>query len=210
VIGALERIAEQIPALPGEEDPVHAEARCADALVALCTGKTRTPATVVVHARLEGLVSDAGGSELEAGSAVHPQVVRRLLCDAKVRTIVEDADSNVLAVTPLRREPPAWMVRQVRYRDRGCRFPGCGARAFTEAHHVRWWRHGGKTTLENLLLMCSFHHRLVHELGWWVRRDRDGQVVWLRPDGVRYRAGPSPWVHDEDEGEPLLLATAGC
>jgi predicted restriction endonuclease len=47
------------------------------------------------------------------------------------------------------------MVRQIRYRDRGCRFPGCGTAAFTQAHHIRWWRHGGRTDLDNLLLICS-------------------------------------------------------
>jgi len=86
--------------------------------------------------------------------------------------------------------PPAWMVRQVRYRDRGCVFPGCGATRFTEAHHVVWWSKGGRTELENLVLTCSFHHRLVHEHGWGLRRTSDGHVRWFRPSGARYRVGP--------------------
>ena len=89
------------------------------------------------------------------------------------------------------REPSAWMVRQIRYRDRECRFPGCGARRFTQAHHIRWWRNGGRTDLDNLLLICSFHHKLVHEHGWAVKRDADGSLRWFRPGGIRYRAGPS-------------------
>jgi hypothetical protein len=84
------------------------------------------------------------------------------------------------------------MIRQVRYRDRECRFPGCGARRFTEAHHIVWWRHGGRTDLDNLVLICSFHHRLVHEHGWSVGREPDGGVTWRRPNGARYLAGPSP------------------
>ena len=84
------------------------------------------------------------------------------------------------------------MVRQVRYRDRGCRFPGCRTKSFTQAHHVVWWRNGGRTTLDNLLLICSFHHRLVHEHGWSVRRDADGETRWFRRDGTGYQAGPSP------------------
>ena len=68
------------------------------------------------------------------------------------------------------------MQRQVRYRDRECRFPGCGARRFTEAHHITFWRDGGQTTLENLVLICGFHHRLVHEHGWHIERAPGGSI----------------------------------
>jgi hypothetical protein len=84
------------------------------------------------------------------------------------------------------------MLRQLRYRDRECSFPGCGARRFTHAHHVVWWERGGRTDLENLVLVCGFHHRLVHELGWAVRREPDGVARWFRPNGTRYVAGPAP------------------
>jgi hypothetical protein len=84
------------------------------------------------------------------------------------------------------------MVRQLRYRDRECRFPGCGARRFLQAHHVVWRARGGPTELANLVLICFFHHRLVHEGGWSVRRSRDGTVGWLSPDGRRFEAGPAP------------------
>src|SRR6059058_1325663 len=57
------------------------------------------------------------------------------------------------------------MMRQLRYRDVECRFPGCGARRFTQAHHIVWWKEGGPTDLDNLVLVCFFHHKLVHELG---------------------------------------------
>jgi hypothetical protein len=84
------------------------------------------------------------------------------------------------------------MMRQLRFRDYGCTFPGCGSRRFVQAHHIAWWRHGGRTDLDNLLLVCTFHHKLVHEHGWTVRRDPDGVSGWFFPDGRRYRAGPAP------------------
>ena len=84
------------------------------------------------------------------------------------------------------------MLRQLRYRDSECRFPGCGARQFTQAHHIVWWKRGGTTDLGNLVLVCSFHHKLVHEHGWGLRRDPTGEVRWFRPDGVPYHAGPDP------------------
>jgi Domain of unknown function (DUF222)/HNH endonuclease len=195
VARALDRLAATIPAMPGEEDADFASARRADALVALCSGPTSDDvepdrASVVVHAQLSGLTDRTGGCEVEGGPVIQPEVAQRLLCNARLQTVVEDEEGNVVALGRTSREPAAWMVRQIRYRDRECRFPGCGARRFTEAHHIVWWRHGGRTDLDNLALICTFHHRLVHEHGWSIRRETDGEITWFYPDGVRYRAGP--------------------
>jgi hypothetical protein len=196
VARAIERIADRVPAMPGEEDEHHSEARRADALVALCSPRGTEDAdpnraTVVIHARADGLEAGTGGCEIENGPAVHPDAVRRLLCNARVQIVAEDRAGKVVGLGRLSREPSAWMIRQIRYRDRECRFPGCGSRRFTEAHHIVWWRHGGRTDLDNLVLTCSFHHRLVHEHRWSVERDEDGTVRWFDPGGIRHRAGPS-------------------
>jgi Domain of unknown function (DUF222)/HNH endonuclease len=194
VARALDRLAATIPAMPGEEDTDFASARRADALVALCSGRGEHAepdrATVVVHAQLSGLADATGGCEVEEGPVIQPEVAQRLLCNARLQTVLEDETGNVIGLGRTSREPSAWMLRQIRYRDRECRFPGCGARRFTEAHHIVWWRHGGRTDLENLVLICSFHHRLVHEHGWWIKRRSDGEIWWFHPDGTPYRAGP--------------------
>ncbi len=186
----------KIPLMPGEEGG-RTDARRADALVGLCSARIGADpdpdrATVVIHAQLGEIVPERGGCEIEGATAIHPATVRRLLCEARTQIVVEDEAADVVALGPMGREPSAWMARQVRYRDGGCRFPGCGTRAFTQAHHLVFWSRGGPTTLENLLLVCSFHHRFVHELGWSVRREAGGHLRWLRPDGTRYRAGPEP------------------
>jgi hypothetical protein len=196
VMRAIERMAAQVPPMPDEDPGSSAPQRRADALVAICSASIAADpdpdrATVVIHAELDGLRSGSGGCEIEGGGAIDPQAVRRLLCNARVQTVLEGRDGEVLGLGRTSREPSAWMLRQIRYRDRECRFPGCGSHRFTEAHHVTWWRHGGRTDLDNLVLICSFHHRLVHELGWSMRRDPGGELRWLRPDGTRYRAGPS-------------------
>jgi hypothetical protein len=213
VAKAIERMADQVPRMPGEEDDWFMEARRADALVALCSAHVASDqdpdrATVVVHAQLAGLEDGSGGCEIEGGPAIHVETVRRLLCNGRVQTIVEDAAGEVLGFSRISREPSAWMLRQIRYRDRECRFPACGARQFTEAHHVKWWRDGGRTDLDNLVLICSFHHRLVHEHGWSVERDREGVVRWFDPGGTRHRAGPSP-PGVSVERELLLDAATG-
>jgi Domain of unknown function (DUF222)/HNH endonuclease len=197
VVRAIEALASVIPELPDEEGPDFISARRADALVALCSSEAAADgspdrATVVVHARLDGLVAGTHGCEIEGGPAIHPAVVQRLLCDARVQILVEDERADVVKVGATSRLAPPWMERQVRYRDGGCTFPGCGTRRFTHVHHVRWWRDGGETSLENLTLICSFHHRLVHERGWVVERLRDGDLAWRRPDVARWRAGARP------------------
>ena len=208
VARVIERVAEHVPAMPDEHDVSFADARHADALVALCSARMAEEpdpdrATVAIHAQLDGLQEESGGSEIEGGPALHPSAARRLLCNARVQHVLEDRTGRVVALGRMTREPSAWMIRQIRHRDRECRFPGCGSRRFTEAHHVVWWRHGGRTDVDNLVLICSFHHRLVHEHGWSLTRDRDGAVRWFDHDGARYRAGPSPPVTRAPIG-PLL------
>ena len=196
VARALEQLAGELPLMPGEEDGSFVGARRADALSALCSGAIAhhpdpDRATVIVHASLEGLLRGSG-AELEGGPVIHPRTARRLLCDARIQTMIEDEGGRVLQVGRMRRDPPAWMARQLKYRDGECRFPGCGSRRFVQAHHIIWWDRGGRTELENLVLVCTFHHRLVHEYGWSLRREDDGTVRWFRPDGRGYRAGPAP------------------
>ncbi|HSL12121.1 MAG TPA: DUF222 domain-containing protein, partial [Actinomycetota bacterium] len=193
VVRALERAAERIGPMPGEDGPAWADARRADALVAVCSAAVGTDpdpdrATVVLHARVDetGMLA---GAELEGATAVARSVAERLVCDARVQVLAEDAGGAVMGAGPTQRHPAPWVTRQLRYRDRGCRFPGCGTNAFTQAHHVRWFSRGGTSDLANLVLVCSFHHRLVHEHGWAIRL-HGSEVTWITPDGERYRAGP--------------------
>ena len=77
-------------------------------------------------------------------------------------------------------------------RDRHCRFPGCERRHDLNAHHVKHWAHGGATSKDSLVLLCRFHHRLVHEDGFTVFRTRDGTFHFRTPDGRRVAEHPRP------------------
>jgi hypothetical protein len=193
VAEALDGLVREIPPLPGEGEQLIG-ARRADALVSLCSSRLGQAdpdhATVVVHAQLETLLDQEAVGTTSDGAVVPGPAVQRLLCNATVRTLIEDAGGTVVGVTRTSRDPSPWMMRQLRYRDRTCRFPNCHLRRFTQAHHVEWWSRGGRTELDNLVLVCTFHHKLVHECGWGLKRRDDGTVHWFRPDGTRYRAGP--------------------
>ena len=68
-------------------------------------------------------------------------------------------------------------------RDRGCSFPGCAHTRYVDAHHIRHWADGGETSMENTMLLCGAHHRLVHEGGYEIRKDHSGGWYFRRPDG---------------------------
>ena len=114
------------------------------------------------------------------------------MCDARVQTVLEDAEGNAFKLGRMTREPSSAMIRQLRHRDRGCRFPGCGFKAFTQAHHIVHWKDGGPTDLENLIIICRFHHKAVHELGWKVSRKRDGTLLWRAPQEPTFRVRVLP------------------
>ncbi|HEU4619524.1 MAG TPA: HNH endonuclease signature motif containing protein, partial [Gammaproteobacteria bacterium] len=99
--------------------------------------------------------------------------------------IVEDEDGEPLSVGRKTRSIPPALARALSSRDGGCRFPGCGRTLFTEGHHVIHWAKGGETKLSNLITLCTFHHRLLHEGGFGLRATADGGFEFTRPDGTR-------------------------
>ncbi|MGB7216677.1 MAG: HNH endonuclease signature motif containing protein, partial [Gammaproteobacteria bacterium] len=109
--------------------------------------------------------------------------------------VVEDRDGTPLSVGRKTRTVPAAIHRALWARDRGCRFPGCGRTRFVEAHHVVHWARGGETSLDNLILLCSTHHMLVHEGGFRIEKDYRDRWFFRRPDG---RAVPACGYRPED------------
>jgi Domain of unknown function (DUF222) len=136
----------------------------------------RPPVEVVVHveaATLEG--------QTEAGDGLSAETCRRLLCDAGVVPMLEDAGKTI-DVGRKTRTIPAALRRALHARDRHCRFPGCDHRRLLDGHHVRHWIDGGETCLANTALVCRSHHRYLHEFGFTVAM-RDGEPVFFDPGG---------------------------
>jgi hypothetical protein len=109
--------------------------------------------------------------------------LKRLSCDGSVVTVTEAEDGTPLDVGRKQRTVPALLRRALWARDRGCSFPGCDHKHYVDAHHIEHWADGGATTLDNLTLLCSHHHRLLHEGGFRIRRDAEGRPYFQRPDG---------------------------
>lgn len=139
---------------------------------------------IVVHVSAETLRHDhAGCCEIEEGPSIAAETARRLACDASVVTIIENAQGEPLDVGRKTRSIPPALRRALKARDKGCRFPGCNNTRFVDAHHIHHWADGGETKQSNLLSLCRFHHRLVHEGGIVIERLHDGAVRFVRPDG---------------------------
>jgi hypothetical protein len=126
--------------------------------------------------------------ELDDGPALALDTARRLACDATLVGMVQSRQGEPLDVGRRTRAIPPALARALRSRDGGCRFPGCTRTRFTEGHHVKHWADGGETRLGNLVTLCRFHHRLVHEGGFGLRVTDDGVFVFTRPDGARVAA----------------------
>ncbi len=72
-----------------------------------------------------------------------------------------------------------------------CAIPGCGTRYdHCKLHHVIWWRHGGRTDLDNLLPVCSRHHHDIHDSGWEVTLGPNRELTIRYPDGTVQTTGP--------------------
>jgi uncharacterized protein DUF222/HNH endonuclease len=148
---------------------------------------------VVVHVDAPVLADlDAPGqSVLEGGTRVSAETSQRLACDASRVVMRHDPEGRLTEVGARTRTIPPALRRALHHRDRGCRFPGCGL-PFGQGHHIRHWAHGGPTTLSNLALLCRRHHRAVHEEGYQLERQSDGELCFRRPDGGLLPAVPPP------------------
>ena len=129
--------------------------------------------------------SAAGGARyhVDPDWGVDEEDARQIACDADLTEFIQDAGGNLLNYERRRRIVPARLMRALKLRDHNrCRFPGCPHQRYVEAHHIRHWIDGGETRLENLVLLCSAHHRLLHHGAFHITVV-DGEIVFVSRDG---------------------------
>jgi hypothetical protein len=207
---------------PSASDPdyVRFESRCADALLQICVEQGRAAAapaapaaaaaaataasaapvhggartTMIVHTDLDRLLygDGYGHASIEGVGPISAEVARRLACNAHITLAFDAPDGTSLDQKQLERDPTQAQRIEIRRRDKGCRFPGCGCKNVTDVHHIVWASKQGPTKMSNLLTLCVGHHSRVHELGWKMDGDANGEVRFISPQRRTFVSSPSP------------------
>lgn len=180
--------------------------RQADALVEIAAGylsgnnqkatSTADHYQVVVHTDETALKDKFGKSDLPVES------VRRLTCDCSITHVSHDKRGRVIDASRKKRVASPQLKRALLSRDGKCRYPGCHHDKWLDAHHIVHWADGGETTMDNLVLLCSAHHRLFHEGGFTIRKTTNGGY------SVRTRHGRVLQDHGISEEAPVYQVSA--
>ena len=150
------------------------------------------PAQIVLTMDIDVLRDGIGAATLDDGSPVSPTEARRMACDSGVVPVALGGAGQVLDVGRERRLFTGSVRRAVLVRDRGCAFPACDRpSSWSMVHHIRHWAQGGKTCLDNGVLLCGAHHRIIHRGEWRVRiNPADGLPEFIPPSHMDPMARP--------------------
>ena len=178
----------------GELDVRNRGQRWHDALEEVCDRMLRSggvpdaggvPATVIVTITVEDLMDRAGIGHSSDGTTLTTKAVLDLAAQAEVIPVVLNRSGAVLDVGRSRRIATPSQSHALAARDRGCSFPGCDrAPQWCERHHIVAWIDGGRTDLNNLTLLCVYHHHHFLDRGWTCRINPDRIPEWLPPRWV--------------------------
>lgn len=174
-----------------------------------------SPFFVVLHAPLDALSDQHGAptelaGELERDGLIDCATVQMIACDATIAVAVDDDLGHTMYEGRARRFPNPAQRREVRRRDRHCRFPGCENAAFTAVHHIVPWKPGGTTDLFNLALLCKHHHGVVHRDGWTMSGDANQELRFMAPGGRVMMSRPSPlWTRVTDRSRGSRTGPSG-
>ncbi len=138
---------------------------------------------------LSGL-SSAGLARLGHGDQISIATLLAMAGDGEVIPVVFNDTGGILSYGRGKRLADRGQRLALAARDGGCCFPGCDRpAAWSEVHHILDWAAGGPTDLDNMCLVCVFHHRHFEAAGWAVRMADDGMPEWL----------PPPWLDPEQK-----------
>jgi hypothetical protein len=162
-------------------------ARRADALLTLVRGGDEESGPVVERGTAQVIVhldATTGTARLQGGPEIPTATAVRLSCDARAQLLLSDRRRNRMYLGRSRRLATPAQIAALTVRDGdGCQFPGCTHTRHLHAHHILPWWFGGRTDIENLILVCSHHHKLIHDHGYRIQW-RSGRWEFRRPDGA--------------------------
>jgi hypothetical protein len=164
---------------PNEADLRSPGQRRADALVEVCQrvlASGKLPETggerphLVVTLDYDKLRAGLAAATLDDGGHLSAATLRRMACDAGIIPVVLKGAGQVLDIGRDRRLFNGHLRRALVARDKGCAFPACDRAArYCDGHHLKHWTTGGATALHNAVLLCRYHHRVIHEGEWHVK-----------------------------------------
>ena len=126
--------------------------------------------------RVPGAPADPARCHVEDGPAISVSTAQMIACTAALSWMTHGDAGAVLALGRRRRRPSSAIRRAARERDGcRCRFPGCESRR-TDLHHIQHWASGGRTDLDNLISLCPYHHKLVHDRGYLIAAPPGGRT----------------------------------
>ncbi len=192
---------EESPATPEPEDNRTLAQMAVDALVDLVKLATLTDTSKVVGKRRIALRMHVSQSDFSTGegfawiegqtAVVSVATAQRLACDTGLIPVMFDKTGQVVNLGRQQRLYPSWMKAAIAARDGGCRVAGCDRPPeMCEVHHVlEWMRDNGETSIENGILLCRYHHMLLHNNGWRIERD-GAEYTLINPAGQRFAMPP--------------------
>ncbi|GAA4016562.1 HNH endonuclease signature motif containing protein [Allokutzneria multivorans] len=156
---------------------------------------------VIVTISYADLMASLGTGYTAWGDPITARLVRQIACDANILPVLLGGEGRPLDVGRNNRTATPAMRKALAVRDKGCAFPGCDRPpAWTEAHHVVHWLHGGDTKIDNLVLLCSHHHHVMHDEGWKITF-HDGIPTFIPPRWVDPDQKPMRNIRVELAGE---------
>ncbi len=197
-----------------------AEQRRADALVAMAKqalanatpvpGKKRNRPKIVATISYTDLVNTTGGGLLDTNTGpitLTPEAVRRLACDAGIHRLVTGPGGTILDYGRTTRTVSDAQFDALTIRDHGCRILGCPAPpGACDAHHSIHWTDHGNTDLDDLVLVCWYHHHWLHEQHWSIKPLGAGHFILTDPDGNVHQLRPPMIGLALPEPAPTLFA----
>ena len=141
-------------------------------------------------ARVPGDPADPARCHVEDGPAISVSTAQMIACTAALSWMRHGDAGEILALGRRRRRPSSAIRRAARERDHcRCRFPGCESRR-VDLHHIQHWANGGRTDLDNLISLCPYHHKVVHDRGYLIAAPPGRTFTFYRPDGTPLPSSP--------------------
>ena len=140
------------------------------------------PASVVVTIELDDLLAKAGLAETADGSTLTSDQLLLITDEAEIWPTIVNRNGVPLALGRSQRLASRGQTMALTARDGGCSFPGCThPPSWCDRHHILDWIHGGCTDLDNLTLLCRYHHTHFLQKGWACRINALGLPEWIPP-----------------------------